>query len=660
MRKTIFILLFLAATFPLTADDVRLAEPLTLHGYHPFRPVDSAEAWETRKKDISDRVLLGCGLLPLPEKTPLNAKRFGRLEQDGFAVEKVYFESIPGHYVTASLYTPTGESLKVGEKNGKRPAVLCPHGHWKEGRFYDIAEPAVNNLIANGGERFANSARNPIQARCVQLARMGCVVLQYDMLGNADSKQLEEHRRGPRPKMNSAREGEWGFVSPQATLRLQTNFGLQTWNSIRALDYVCSLEEVDQDRLMVTGASGGGTQTMILAAADDRIDAAFPCVMPSTAMQGGCTCENTHYLRIGQGNMDIAGAVAPKPLGMTAADDWTVELQTKGHPDLLELYKQLKTPKNYEAHFDIHFKHNYNHVSRTHMYRFVNQHFGLGLTAPVLEGDHEFLTSDYLSVWSDGKPDGYKVGDDHERDLNKTWAELSDASITDEAAERAWSLILNRGYDEVGDATFELGDKEQRDGYLAMNGTITHKDEIVPASFYYPESWNGAVTIWLSRNGRAGLDGNAEVEKLAKGGVAVMGLDLFRQGEPDPAENPSTTYSGKKELEPDSWQRSPVYYYGYNDSIFVRRVHDILSAVKMARTHDKWDVKEITLTGDEGTGHWAAAAAFLAGDAINNAEAKVGNFTFGKLDNVWHEDFVPGAVKYGDVDRLLKLAELKQ
>lgn len=651
---SVFLLTLSSSLF---AEDIRLGEPLTLHGYHPFRPVESAEAWEARKKDISDRVLLGCGLLPLPEKTPLNAKRFGKLEQDGFAVEKVYFESFPGHYVTASLYTPTGDSLKNGLKDGKRPGVLCPHGHWKEGRFYDIDEPAVNRLLADGSERFANSARNPIQARCVHLARMGCVVLQYDMLGNADSKQFEEHRRGPRDEMNSDKEGEWGFVSPQATLRLQTNFGLQTWNSIRALDFVSGLEEVDPDRLMVTGASGGGTQTMILAAADDRIDAAFPCVMPSTAMQGGCTCENTHYLRIGQGNMDIAAALAPKPLGMTAADDWTVELETKGHPDLVQLYKQLKSPKNYEAHFDIHFKHNYNHVSRTHMYDFVNRHFGLGMTAPVLERDHDFLSSDYLSVWSDGKPDGYLVGDDHERDLNQTWAELSDASITDESAERAWRLILNRDYGEVGDATFELGEKEERDGYLAMTGTVHHEKEEVAASFYYPENWNGAVTIWLSRKGKAGIEGNAEIDKIVKGGAAVIGLDLFRQGEGEAATNPSTTYSGKKELEPTSWQRSPVYFYGYNDSIFVRRVHDILSTVKMAQTHDKWDVKEITLTGDEGTGHWAAAAAFLAGDAINKTDAKVGDFKFGNLDNVWDEDFIPGAVKYGDIERLQKLAE---
>ncbi len=640
------------------------ADPVTLHDYHPFRSVDLPGGWEERKTDIRDRVALAAGLLPFPEKTPLNAHVFGAKDYDGFKVEHVYFESFPGHYVTGNLFSPTGESAKIGLKDGKRPGVICVHGHWKEGRFYDAGglnnERGALNQIADGGERFVSAARNPIIARSVQLARMGCIVFTYDTLGNADSKQLVEHRRGPRDSMNSPNEGEWGFVSPQATLRLQTNFGLQTWNSVRALDFLTSLENVDQDRLLVTGASGGGTQTMMLAAVDDRIDASFPAVMVSTAMQGGCTCENSHYLRIGQGNIDIAAAVAPSPLGLIAADDWTIELETKGHPDLVDLYAKLGAPKNYEAHFDIHFKHNYNHVARTHLYDFVNRHFDLGLETPVLESDYEFLDPDALGVWKNlgDTPEGYNVGDDHERDLNHEWARASDATMTDKAARRAWELILARVDGNRDEGTFELDDKVKGDGFLTMTGPIQRElGESIPTRFYYPEDWNGEVVIWLSREGTAGMHGGdplspiGPIQEALDAGTAVMGIDFT-----GPEANEAITYSGDKKLAEDSWQRSPVYLYGYNHPVFVRRVHDILDAVAMARTHPKWEVKSITLGGEPGSGHWAFAARLAAGEAVDKVDAEVGDFRWAKLNDVWDEDFVPGAVKYGDIETLMRIA----
>ena len=226
-------------------QETRFTEPVTLHDYHPFRQLAEGEKWETRKAEIRNRIQLASGLLPFPEKTPLKAERYGVVERDGFKVERVFFESFPGHFVTGSLFTPTGESEAIGLVDGKRPGVLCPHGHWTDGRFFDQEQRSgiqgVRRELAIGAERFQSAAHNPIIARCVHLARMGCVVLVYDMIGYADSVQLPEHRRGPRETMNSAEPGQWGFVSPQATLRLQTNFGLQTWNSVRALDYLAGL-----------------------------------------------------------------------------------------------------------------------------------------------------------------------------------------------------------------------------------------------------------------------------------------------------------------------------------------------------------------------------------------------------------------------------------
>ncbi len=146
------------------------------------------------------------------------------------------------------------------------------------------------------------------------------------MVGTADSLAIV-HRQG--------------FTDAEAELRLQNFMGLQTFNSIRALDFLLSLPDVDPARIGVTGASGGGTQTFILCGIDDRPAAAFPAVMVGTAMQGGCVCENASYLRIGTGNVELAGLMAPRPLGMSGADDWTVAIETKGLPELRVLYKLL-------------------------------------------------------------------------------------------------------------------------------------------------------------------------------------------------------------------------------------------------------------------------------------------------------------------------------
>ena len=285
--------------------DHRLEPLKDLNGYFPFDVPKTKADWEQRAKELRRRVLVATGLWPMPAKTPLNPQIYGLTKRDGFTVEKVYFESLPGHYVTGLLFRPEGGD------NQKHPGVLCPHGHG--GRLQDYGEKAMPKLIEQGAERFEKSGRFPKLARCAQLARMGCVVFIFDMEGYADSQQLSNqliHRFAKqRPEADS--KTSWGFFSPQAELRLESVMGLQTWNSVRALDFLCSLPDVDADRVAVTGGSGGGTQTILLCAIDDRPKAAFPQGMVSTSMQGGCTCENCSLLRIGTGNVELAGLFAP-------------------------------------------------------------------------------------------------------------------------------------------------------------------------------------------------------------------------------------------------------------------------------------------------------------------------------------------------------------
>ncbi|HEY2343223.1 MAG TPA: acetylxylan esterase, partial [Chthoniobacteraceae bacterium] len=357
-------------------SDVRLKTPKDCDGYFPFTPSSSPEVWQQRAEAVRQQMRVALGIWPEPERTPLHAVIHGLVDRDDYTVERVSFESMPGFYVTGSLYRPKTIEGKPIPPGQKLPAILNPHGHWTDGRFYRAGDQEVKRLLETGAEKFESGARSLLQARPVQLARMGCIVFHYDMIGYADCLQLSfdlAHKFAKqRPEMNSAES--WGLYSPQAEARAQSIMGLQTWNGERALDFLLSLPDVDPTRIGMTGASGGGTQTMILSALDPRIAVSCPAVMVSTAMQGGCTCENASLLRVETGNIEFAALFAPKPMAMTAANDWTKEMPTKGYPELQRHWAMLGAPDAVHLTALLQFPHNYNSVSRAAMDVWFNEY----------------------------------------------------------------------------------------------------------------------------------------------------------------------------------------------------------------------------------------------------------------------------------------------
>lgn len=626
-----------------------------LNGYFPMTPVASKEAWQARRAEIERRVAVATGLWPMPEKTPLNAVVHGRVEGDDYTVDRVFFESLPGHFVTGSLYLPK-------KRPAKMPAILCPHGHWPDGRFMDrgVGTAATKKEIETGAEELECAARSPLQARCVQLARMGCAAFLYDMLGYADSMQFTEHRHGA---------AQTGFLSPGADLRLQTYFGLQTWNGLRALDFLLTLEGVDPQRIGCTGASGGGTQTMMIAGLDPRVSAAFPCVMVSTSMQGGCTCENSHHLRVGQGNIDIAALVAPRPLGLTAADDWTKELETKGLPELKDLYAKLGVPDRLTAHLATQFPHNYNLPSRKAMYAFYNKHFGLGLKQPEQEREFRVLGREELSVWTGAHaaPAGDKVGAAHEKAVCAWMSAQDDKQIQplvrggDKAALRAtvgaaWEVLIGRKPPTPAEVDYELLSKEDRGDYLLMEGVsrLKAQGEEVRATFLYPKNWRGEAVLWLSLEGAASIHGASgptpAARALLDAGKAVACPSLYLQGA---TEQPKA--GDNLRAKANDFREFSGYTFGYNPSLFARRVHDAMTLVAMMRGRAEYPLKGLQLRGTDGAGAIALAAGALLG--VTGVEADTEGFRFADLKNPWHIHFVPGAVKYGDVEALRRLCE---
>ena len=250
------------------------APPKTLNDYFPFTVPKTKEAWEARRKQLREQLLVANGLWPMPEKTPLNAVVHGKIDRDGYTIEKVFFASHAGalrlREPVPAQHPPTSKPLSSRRAVRARPLGQRPAPRRRrEGRE---------------GEREATAA-----SRTWTAAGSSCRRSRPRSPGSGSSSSSTTWSATPTaPRSRTAK----GFTDADAELRLQSAMGLQTWNSIRALDFLASLPDVDPKQLGMTGASGGGTQTFILAAIDDRLAAAFPAVMVSTGMQGGCVCEN--------------------------------------------------------------------------------------------------------------------------------------------------------------------------------------------------------------------------------------------------------------------------------------------------------------------------------------------------------------------------------
>jgi dienelactone hydrolase len=637
--------------------DLRLGPPKDLDGSFPFEVPATREAWARRADELRRRVAVALGLWPLPERTPLQAKIWGRAEREDFTAEKVAFESVPGHFVTGLLFRPRG-------KKGPFPAVLSPHGH--EGRLWDYGAN-VRRMITEGQERFERSGRMPQLARCATLARLGCVVFIHDMLGYADSVQIPTavaHRFSKqRPGFDT--HERWGFFSAPAELRLQSILGVQAWNCVRALDFLAGLPDVDPARIGVTGSSGGGTQTILTCAIDPRPVVAFPQGMVSISMQGGCTCENACYLRIGTGNVELAALFAPKPQGMTAANDWTKEMMTKGFPELEKLYALLGAKGSVLCKNHVHFPHNYNYVARAAMYALFNRHLKLGHPEPIVEEDFEPLTPAEYRVW-DAEHPAPASGEAVEAALLKGLAEASDRQIAAlgpaerrKVLEGALDVMIGRRVPPAGAVTREKVDKLDRGDFWQFKDIlrVPAYGEELPAISFFPKrrEWNGKVVIWADGEGKAGLFGAAgaprvEVKKLLEAGFSVLGADLLHQGD--------FLADGKPLREQPKVKNTREYAgftYGYNPPLFARRVHDLLTLVSFVAA-DEHAPREVILVGAGGAGPWAAAARAQAGGAVARALIDTRGFRFAGLPSYRDPDFLPGALKYGDLPGMLSLS----
>jgi dienelactone hydrolase len=288
-------------------------------------------SWEERKALLRPQLYKALDLSPLPPKPNskpiITAKRI----YDGYSVENIAIEILPGLYINGSLYKP----LNI---KGKIPVILSPDGHWYQQRY-----------------------RADCQIRCATLARMGAMAYSYDLFAWGESLlqfKSEDHRRSLAQVV-------------------------QTLGAIRILDYVLGLKETDPNRVGISGGSGGGSHTVLMAALDDRIKLSAPVVSVSSYFYGGCPCESgmpIHFCGGGTDNVELAAMAAPHPqLVITDGKDWTAETPQHDFPYLQKMYGYYGKRDFVE---NVHLPkegHDFGPSKRYPLYRFIAKHFNLDI-----------------------------------------------------------------------------------------------------------------------------------------------------------------------------------------------------------------------------------------------------------------------------------------
>ncbi len=579
------LLLLTWACVPAFGADAPGADVVTLDTPRDFPAIATAAQWRERSRAIREQILVSSGLWPMPEKTPLRPVIFGKVERDGYSVEKVYFQSYPGFYVAGNLYRPLGKGA------GPFPAILNTHGHWAHGRLEDT------ELCSNPG-------------RCINFAKQGMIAFAYDMVGYNDTHFPESILTPDFEKSHH------GFASngPAAQLWSVTLMGLQTWDSVRALDFLTSLPDVDTKRLAITGASGGGTQTMILGAIDSRLTAQAPIVMVSHTMQGGCSCENMPGLRVEYSNMEIAAAAAPRPQLLVAdTQDWTKTTMTVEGPALDHIYQLLQAPEKLRyVSFD--FPHNYNQTSRQAVYQWFDRWLLSQPDQPVAEQAFKKEADPDLAVFPDGKLPADAVGQSElvnylirlHRNQMQSISPTNAASLANykRVIETAWIRTLQLHWPSEPVQASAKG-LERHAGYASeeMDLACPGAHETIHLLHFTPlrshRARNATVVVLAHPEGKAHFVDNAG----DPGGLARQflgrGFDVAVVADAAGAANSN---------------QSSIFFTTYNRTLLQERVRDLISICEGVRILNSFHCR-VVLCGCGHAGFWSLLAAPSA-DAV--------------------------------------------
>ncbi len=625
------------------------------------------DSWEARAEQLRRRILVSAGLWPMPERRALNPHITGRIEHEDYTIENVYFESTPGFFVTGNLYRPLG-------RQGPCPGIVCPHGHFRDGRL-------------------THGDGCSVPARCISFARQGYVAFAYDMIGYNDSAlqtpEMVGHMDGKPLYRKSVLFDRRGFLWGISLM------GMQLWNSIRVVDFLLSLPDVDPQRIACTGASGGGTQTFMLAAIDKRVKVAAPVNRISAHYQGGCMCENAPNLRLDGCDVEFAAMMAPRPLLMVSATgDWTRSTPDVEFPAVQEIYRLYEATANV-ATVQVDAGHNYNQESREAVYDWFGKWLSdkedslqqdqdeardgatmgrsTGAAPTVGQGRQVGLSQgsgqgsglrqqrfkeqplaveapERLLVFAEGKlpataVNGQRLMANLIRDAE---AQIQSFEPVDTISLQAYREVMGTAYEyamnalqpQASDLQVEKEGMDERNGYHLERLVIGRKGvgEQMPALLFAPEQASGGVLVVHP----GGKDGLAEGERpgplvagLLDHRFNVLAIDAFGTGE----------------LALLQRDESPYDFLAFNRTDTALQVQDILTAVAYLKTRGSI----VHLVGLRLAGLWCLLARGLTSDVAYTI-ADAARFDYDD-DNDWVERlFVPQVRRAGDFRTAAALA----
>ena len=591
--------------------DARISLDRGTDTHFSFPGYRSLKEWETRAAELRQHILVSAGLWPMPERCPLNPRIFDRTEREDYTVEKVYFESYPGFFVTGNLYRPKG-------KDGPFPGLANPHGHWPDGR---LADEEVGS----------------VPGRCINFAKQGYVAFSYDMVGRNDSLQIPHDYQTEVADL-------WGVGL----------LGLQLWNSVRVVDFLQSLPDVDPDRIGCTGTSGGGTQTFMLMAIDERVKVAAPVCMVSGIMQGGCLCENSPTLRVDTYNAEIAALMAPRPLLLVAATgDWTRLNPEEEHPGIRTVYKLYgATDKVKCVRFDA--PHNYNQDSREAVYQWFAKWLlkrrdhakvkEIPFAAERRRDQLVFPEGSLPAVAAEAPEVVATIIREAERELTDSLPKgrKALAKFQQSAAAGLRHALAVSVPNRQDLKTTKLGRSDFRASTVErlVIGRKAVGDGIPAILFQAKGNAKGPGVVLVHPQGKApfvcGANGAPSplLETLLAAGTAVLAIDTFLTGE------------HHTPFDETQWDTSERHFWTFHRKAPAERVQDIITAAAYLRCRP--GVAGVRVAGFAEAGLWALFAGAMD-TAIDSLAADANNFA-NNNDDEWAAIFpVPSIRKVGDL-----------
>jgi hypothetical protein len=468
---------------------------------------------------------------PFPEKTPLNARITGTVKKNGYRVENLIFESLPGFYVTASLFIPSNIKKPA-------PAILFCSGHSTGVYRLPFYQQPLLNLV-----------------------KKGFVVLAIDPIGQGERLQYFNPDTGESTIGISTKEHS--YPSAQVYLSGKSIARYFLWDGIRGIDYLVSRKEVDPERIGVHGLSGGGTQTAYISALDDRVAASAPAgyitsyrrLMESIGVADG---EQNLYHGILNGidHADFIEIRAPKPtlIIATTRDFFSIQGTRETYSEVKRMYELSGQPDNVEITEDDD-GHGYTKKNREAMYAFFQKH--LRLPGSSAEEEVEYLDGKELQKTATGQLSTSLGGETVFRLNRKETEDLIkklQVSRNDPASHLSSVLISSRklsGYKEptvIEEPVFT--GRIQREGYVIEKYFVKGEgDYPIPYILLIPAESNGKAILYLHPSGKSGgASASGEIEWFVRNGFTVLAPDLIGTGETGPG-----VFSGDADIDSISY-----------------------------------------------------------------------------------------------------------